>query len=220
MKKLYKAETNPALFFARFRPIGIKGRYAEDYYKYDLQFIKQDNGLLKESRKILLEELDNNQFGAPVRSYSIKKPLHGPHTLVGFGWQKMFDYRILGREKIFNEDTLIIEAIPQRLSMLNNMSGKLWISRTDGSILKIEWYFHRVQNRKQLRIKGLILDMEPQLEFISEYNFKRKGIRYPSRFLIRETYIKDGNRVFVKLTAESKYEKYRFFNIDSIYEIE
>lgn len=213
VRQLAKARANPAGFFKKFSPIKIKGRKIVDYFKYDLQFIKKENGVITENRKLLIEKLDNSNPGTPVLSYSIQKPLHGPHTLVGFGWQGLFDYKITGEEKLFDEDSVIIEATPRWNGDINKMFGKVWLHKESGSVLKIEWHHRRVQNKDEIRARGLILDREPELKFISEFGLTKGGLWFPSRCSIIESYFHEVEKPFVRLRIDIDYLKYQFFMV-------
>jgi tetratricopeptide (TPR) repeat protein len=219
IRKLARAMENPADFFKNYSPLKIKGTRIIDTYKYDIQFIKKKNGIIEENRKLLMENLDNNNPGIPVLSYSIKEPLYGPHTLVGLGWQNLFDYRIIGQEKIFKEDTVVLEAIPRWHSVFNKMSGKIWINKKDGSVLKIEWNYSRVQNRKQLRSMGLILDRKPELKFVSEFAQEKNRLRFPSRCFIVESYTSKEGKRFERLKVDIQYMNYQFFMVSSEVEV-
>lgn len=218
VRRLDKARGNPPAFFKKFSPIKIRGRKIVDYFKYDLQFIKKENGVITENRKLLFENLDNSNPGIPVLSYSIQKPLHGPHTLVGSGWQGLFDYKITGEENLFNEETVIIEATPKWNGDINKMFGKVWLHKENGSVLKIEWHHRRVQNKHEIRARGLILDREPELKFISEFGLKRSGLRFPSRCSIIESYYHEVEKPFVRLRIDIDYLDYQFFMVGTTVE--
>lgn len=219
LRKLAKAMEKPEEFFENFSPLKIRRSRIIDIYKYDIQFIKKKNGVITEDRKLLMERLDNSNPGIPILSYSIKEPLYGPHTLIAFGWQNLFDYHKIGDEKIFGEDTVVIEATPRWHSVFNKMSGKIWIDEKDGSVLKIEWNYARVQNRNQLRKMGLILDREPDLKFISEFGIKKNGLRFPSRCYIVESYVNKSNQRFIRLKVDIEYMNYQFFIVSSEVEV-
>ncbi len=56
--------------------------------------------------------------------------------------------------------------------------------------LKIEWK-HQKLNRKDLRIRGLILNRDPEMSFISTYGKSVSGMRFPSEYRIIENYNSD-----------------------------
>jgi tetratricopeptide (TPR) repeat protein len=219
IKKLARALENPAGFFKHYSPIKLRGGRITDYYKYDLQYIKESNGTVNENRKLLIENLDNSNPGIPVLSYSITEALHGPHTLIGFGWQQWFHYKILSREVLFDEEVVVLGVVPRSYNTRNRMSGKIWISKRNGSVLKIEWHHRGIQNREQLRALGFILERDPELRFISEFAKKKGDLRFPSKCRMVESYTNDEGDRFVRLEVKINYNKYQFFMVSSQVEL-
>jgi len=220
LRNLAKAVDDPAAFFLDFEPVPLRGPKIVDYYKYDLQFIKEKGQGISEERKLLIENLDDSNPGIPVRSYSIRKALHGPHTLIGFGWQAMFDYRMAGRETLFGEQTVVLQADPRQEGILNRMSGKIWVVPDNGSVLKIEWGNRRALDQERIRTTGLILDREPHSRFVSEFGLQRNGLWFPTRCSITESYTREGEKPFIRLHIDIEYTNYNFFMVGSAVEYE
>jgi hypothetical protein len=220
IRALANALKKPARFFADFSPVNSRGTRITDYYKYDLQYLKENNGTVSEKRKLLIENLDNSNPGIPVLSYSVMEPLHGPHTLLGKGWQHMFHYQLLSEEVLFGEEVVVVGVTPVMVNNLNRMSGKIWINRHNGSVLKIEWHHRQVQNRDQLRAIGFVLQREPELKFVSEFAVKRGELRFPSTCRMIESYVAPSGDRLVRLDIEINYRNYQFFMVSSTVELD
>lgn len=220
IKKLSRALENPARFFRKYTPVKIRGTRIVDFYKYDLQFVKEINGIVTEKRKLLLENLNNRFSGMTVFSYSVREPVHGPNTLVGYGWQGLFSYKKISEEKFGDVDAVVLEATHRVFNNINRMSGKIWIDRKNGKVLKIEWHSREIQNRDQLRAMGFILEREPRLRFVSEYGVTRSGFLFPSRCWLKESYVNERNEGFVRATVDIDYKNYNFFMVSSQVEVQ
>jgi len=210
---LHEAIDNPLKYFKNYKPAKLKGMKLIDKYIYDLQFILNDKGVVEEARKLVNEYPDLKRNPVPVLSYKVVRPLYGPNTLIGFGWQDFFNYKISGKESFFDIETVIIEAFPKWSSFMNQMYGKLWVSVQDGSILKIEWK-HQNLNRSDLRNRGLILNRTPGVKFISTYGKNRAGLRFPSEYKIIEYYSNEAGDSFKRLDITGIYKNYTFFGVD------
>lgn len=210
---LHEAIEKPLKYFKNYKPAKLKGIKITDKYIYDLQFILNDKGVVEEARKLVNEYPDLKRNPVPVLSYKVVRPLYGPNTLVGFGWQDFFTYKISGNENLFDIETVIIEAFPKWSSFMNQMYGKLWVSVDDGSILKIEWK-HQNLNRADLRNRGLILHRTPGMKFISTYGKNRAGLRFPSGYRIVEYYNNEAGDSFARLDITGIYKNYTFFGVD------
>jgi len=212
IEDLHDAIENPRKYFDKYKKPKLKGIKIKDKYLYDLQFVLDENGVVEEARKLVHEYPDLKRNPVPVLSYKVVRPLYGPNTLIGFGWQDFFNYKIVGKEKLMNVETIIVDAFPKWSSFTNQMYGKLWVSNKDGSILKIEWK-HQNLNRKDLRIRGLILNRIPGMRFISTYGKVRGGLRFPSQYRIIEYYSGDSDS-FIRLDITGIYKDYTFFGVD------
>ncbi len=210
---LHEAIEKPLKYFKNYKPVKLKGMKLIDKYIYDLQFILNDKGVVEEARKLVNEYPDLKRNPVPVLSYKVVRPLYGPNTLVGCGWQDFFNYKISGNENLFDIETIIIEAFPKWSSFMNQMYGKLWVSVKDGSILRIEWK-HQNLNRADLRIRGLILNRIPGMKFISSYGKNRSGLRFPSEYRIIEYYNNEDGDSFERLDITGIYKNYTFFGVD------
>ena len=72
----------------------------------------------------------------------------GPIGLLSEYWQQYHDYKIVKEEKFKGEKVIVIEAVPKYGYKLNQLFGKIWVRKSDFSILKIEWNQEAIENYK------------------------------------------------------------------------
>lgn len=123
--------------------------------------------------------------------------------------------RLVGQDKVFGEAVQVIEAFPRWRACSYLNPGKIWVSSEDGAVLKIERSYQLEKNCDKVRLRGLIMNLDPRLTFISEFAFEKNGIRYPSRIVIRESYFSGEEEKLVRAVIESTYSDYRFFGVSS-----
>ncbi|MEN8154747.1 MAG: hypothetical protein ABFR75_12075 [Acidobacteriota bacterium] len=209
---LYQALNNPQMYYGKYKPPRLNGMKVINKYVYNLQLVINDSGLIEEAKKLVHYYPDMKERLIPVMSYNVDRPLYGPNSLIGFGWQKYFNYSIEGRDNSDGKKVVIVNAIPKWDSYVNQMYGKLWINSDDGSITKIEWK-HQNLYREDLRIRGLILNLDPEMKFVSFFGKLRNGLRFPSGYRIIEYYHKN-DKEFIRLDITGTYKKYAFFDVD------
>ena len=104
--------------------------------------------------------------------------------------------------------------------------GKAWVDRTNGSVLKIEWEESSIENYEEMQEFAESLRAKPRLSFSSEYRFEKNGIRFPSKYSMKENYQTDidvlmGFRVIKKKDLLEKselrveYSDYQFFIVET-----
>jgi hypothetical protein len=183
--------------------------------EYDVQLYETDEGKIEESRKLLHKKIEN-KFDVPqLDSIDFQKAHFGPNSMVGTEIQPYFNYRIIGEKEIFDVPAVIIEAIPKWAASANVNPGIIWVSRKNGAVLKIERFYKLDKDQNKVRLRGLILAMEPRLIFTSEFSFEKNGIRYPSRLSVRESYFDGGLEKITRLEIESRFSDYQFFGVSS-----
>jgi len=214
---LFKGERNPVSYFQNiampvhdlakeFKPVTIR-------CKYDIQLIQNDDGSIDEKRRPSTKYVYPHTALKHLESYEIHKAHFGPNTIIGAEVQGHYIYRITGYETLFGIETTIVEAIPKRIGITPIYLGKAWINKLDGSILKIERLYQGTENRINMRRRALLLDLNPQLIFISEYGLEKNGFRYLSRNHLQEIYQRKEEQELIRLDVESIYKDYQFFNV-------
>lgn len=182
------------------------GKTIQNEYVYDYQLIRKDREI-KEQR-ILIEENGGrrNEKNAKLKTRFVHEyMILGPYGLLRKERQPYHDYRIMEEKKLWGKDVIIIEAIPKPGFTSVHSWGKVWISKNDYSILRIEW--------DQGSIKGIEnIQEDVIISTMTEYKFEKNGIRFPSLFTLEETYGKQKAR-YSQSKMKVIYEDYKFFTV-------
>ena len=186
-------------------------------YLYDYQFIRKDDRKIE--KRILLEEdgLKKKEEITQLKTemFQYKNVLFGPVNLLAEERQQFFDYKMVGDELFDGERALVIEAIPLEGFREQILQGKIWVSDSDFSILKIEW------NQDIMAHSAVIKDMarrykgEPRITHTTEFGFEKNGIRFPNRYFIEEAYIKKNGKKIVHSETHVAYRDYKFFTVET-----
>ena len=158
-----------------------------------------------------------------------ERVIFGPIGLLSRHWQQHLRYRIIGRTKLSGTKTIIIEAVPKDKDAVEFLYGKIWIKADDHSIVKIECNPQSMKNYGEAVELAKRLRADPCITLESEYDFCKNGIRFPSRYTIKEEYIlKNDNLIEVLTPKGSKrinrftfteitviYKDYKFFTVET-----
>jgi len=203
------------------RPGGIGLRptrfFTENKYLYDYQLIRKGSQISE--KRILLEEngKEKNEENAQLKMqmFDHKYVIFGPIGLLSEKWQPEHDYKIIGEKKLKGEQVLIIEAVPKSSTNIDHLFGKIWIRKSDSSILKIEWSQTSMGNFEEIKETAKELNAEPDITFISEYDFEEKGIRFPGKYFVREEYVHSWRGRFKRSETTVIYKDYKFFTVET-----
>jgi len=189
----------------------------KNVYIYDYQLIRRENET-KEQR-ILLEEngQEKNEQNAPLKTRRFKHiyMVFGPIGLLSKYNQQFYDYRIVKETKFSGEPVYIIEAAPKSNIKSNKLSGKIWARKSDFCVLKIEWNQTSVENYKEIEKIASNLNAIPQITFMTEFDFEKNKIRFPSKFLLEEEYIRPEGGRYKKSEIIVRYKDYKFFTVET-----
>jgi hypothetical protein len=155
--------------------------------------------------------------------------IFGPIGILSRHWQRRLKYRIIGRARLSGTEAIIIEAAPKDRDTVKHLYGKVWIKADDHSILKIEWNPQPIEDHPEAVELAKRLRADPCITLVSEYDLTRNGIRFPSRYSIKEEYIlKNDNRIEVLIPKGSGwvnrftfsettviYDDYKFFMVET-----
>jgi len=189
----------------------------KNVYIYDYQLIRRENET-KEQR-ILLEEngQEKNEQNAPLKTRRFKHiyMVFGPIGLLSKYNQQFYDYKIVKETKFKGEEVFIIEAAPKSDIKPDKLSGKIWIRKSDFCVLKIEWNQTSVGNYKEIEKIAISLNAIPQITFMTEFDFEKNKIRFPSKFLLEEEYIRPEGGRYKKSEIIVRYKDYKFFTVET-----
>jgi hypothetical protein len=165
-------------------------------YLYDYQMVRK-KGNNQESRT-LLKKNGQNQVVPNARLEAIRfyfqNMAFGPIDLFGTAGRLKHNYRIVGSEKIKGQNATIIEAAPKDDSPDYNPSGKVWLRESDNAILKIEWDQRSLFGFKDVQAAAEKIKLTPVISLVTEYGVEKNGIRFPSRVVFQEAYVRNKDK--------------------------
>jgi len=170
-------------------------------------------------KRILLEEngREKNIPNAHLKTkrFKHKKIIFGPIGLLSPNWQKRHTYRIIQEEWLKGQETLVLEALPSPSAQTKHLYGKIWVNLSDGSILKLEWKQESLENYDLIQNLARQFRAKPRITLIAKYFQEKKGLRFPSRVIIKENYLQARNRVLRVSELIIKYKNYKFFTVET-----
>jgi hypothetical protein len=183
---------------------------------YDYQLVK--TGGKVEEKRVLLEENGKKEHipDAPlkVKRFPYDYIILGP-MLVNEYWQSMHDYRIVGREKTGKESCLVLEAVPKPEAKADHLFGRIWVSERDYQVLRMEWNQKSINNYEVIEEKAKEIGAEPRIKLVMEYAYMKKGIRFPSKYVLSEEYINDRGVLFIGSVTTVLFRNYKFFTVET-----
>lgn len=186
-------------------------------YVYDYQLIwKQDK---IQERRTLVEEngQEKNETDAPLKTkrFKHKNMVFGPIGLLSEFWQPRHDYEILKEEKVNGEKAILIQAVPKSTEGQDHLYGRIWVKKSDSSILRIEWDQMSMGNFEEVQQIARRLRAEPRITLVAEYGYEKKGLRFPSKFMIKEEYIRRAPSRIKMSEIKISYRDYKFFVVET-----
>jgi len=186
-------------------------------YVYDYQLLQKKNEI-KEQRTLIEENgKKTHEENAPLKTIFFRHEniVFGPIGLLSSYWQPRHDYRILKEEKLKGSKTVVIEATPKPGYTFDHVYGKIWVRKSDFSILKIEWYQQSIKGYELVEETANRLRAKPHLSLIAEYGIEKNEIRFPSKYFLDEVYIiKRGGKRYRKSETVVFYKDYKFFTVE------
>ncbi|NOR53563.1 MAG: hypothetical protein GQ536_05705 [Candidatus Aminicenantes bacterium] len=89
------------------------------------------------------------------------------------------------------------------------------MKKSDFSILKTEWNQQSIENYDKIEELAKKLKAKPLITLVSEYAFEKKGIRFPSKYSIKEVYILRRGSRFLRSRKTVIYKDYQFFTVET-----
>jgi len=194
-------------------------RKEKNSYLYDIQFVRK-NGIKKENRALLRRNgravLEKDRGAGVPRAIQVEYVLFGPVGLLGEAWQPLRRFRMTGEEESPDGERLVVvEARMRPGTVKGHSDGTAWIRESDGAVLKIEWDGTTAGGYEQIEERGRVFDAAPRLTAVTEYGLEKNGLRFPSRDVTEEAYLKNGKKPFIRSRTESRYTNYRFFTVET-----
>ena len=199
-------------------PMVLAGKKARSKYLYDYQLVRARSGEITETR-VLLEEngrkAEEKDASLKTRVFIYKYVVMGPVGLLGREEQENFDFSVVKETTHKKQPVVIIQAAPKPGAAGNVLYGKVWVRKSDAGILRIEWEPESMGNYAGIEEMARELGMKPRLSFVSEYDFEKNGIRFPSRYEIEEAYSSKVRAPLVRSRTEVAYDAYKFFTVET-----
>ncbi len=186
-------------------------------YIYDYQLIRKENRI--QERRILLKEngKERKEEDAQLKTkrFEHKHIVFGPLGLLSVQSQRNFDYKIVKEEGYKGEKVYVLEINPKPSIEIEALFGRAWVRKNDFSILKIEWNPISMGNYKRIEESAKELEAEPKITFVSEYEYEKNNIRFPSKYFVKEVYTNPIWGRFNKSEVEVIYKDYKFFTVET-----
>jgi len=186
-------------------------------YLYDYQLVRDRAGPIRESRTLLKDgrkDMHVPDASLQTRFFWHARIVMGPLGLLSRERQAEHDYRILREERIDGRPVAVVEAVPKPGVAADHLFGIVWLRLEDASILKIEWNPASIDNYAGVKESAERFRMEPRIVLTSEYGVEKNGIRFPSRYVVQETYGR-GSRRFHRSETTVVYDRYKFFTVET-----
>jgi hypothetical protein len=189
----------------------------ENSYLYRYELIRKQ-GENREKRTLL--EKNRQRTVVPharleAMRFHFETMTFGPIDVFGVVGRLRHEYRVVGRDTIKGERVIIVEALSTADTIDYNPGGKVWIREGDNAILKIEWDPTTLPEYKDIKTAADAMNETPVFTLVTEYGVDKDGFRFPSRFFIREAYLKaktGKTEIVSEVTIE--YKNYRFHRIE------
>jgi len=193
------------------------GRRETRALTYDYQLVRDRAASIRENRTLLKENRKDVQIpDSPLKTSFFWHAfvVMGPLGLLSRDRQADHDYGLVREEKVGGEPAYVIEAVPKPGVRSDHLVGTIWLRSRDAGILKIEWNPSSIDNYAGVEATGKRLEMTPHVIMTSEYAFEKNGIRFPSRYTVKETYVR-GGRHFQRSQTDVLYDRYKFFTVET-----
>jgi hypothetical protein len=187
-------------------------------YVYDYQCVRAGRAI-REVRTLLRESgkrknVPNADLATSIIVFG--NALLGPVGLFGERFRPSYDFAVAGEEKIGRTRVLIVDATPRPgAPPTRNLYGKAWIDPATSDILRIEWSENRVGHFGIFEERGRMFGRTPRLVIRSDFSAEKNGIRFPSRLVVEEAYLKESGKAFVRSKTEVVYTGFKFFTVET-----
>jgi hypothetical protein len=154
---------------------------------YDYQIVGR-NGKIEENRVLL--EKNGEKFRQP--NAQLETMFHSyfsfymPVTMLAKEKQRLYQYRLLGKEKVNDKNAWHIAAVCRKPGPIP--WGDIWIGEEDGTVLKIRVDQTSIVGFEKLAQRAVERGLLPAITTIHEYDLEKHGIRFPSKTTFIEQY--------------------------------
>lgn len=205
--------------YQTIQPLGLSLKKGKNIYVFDYQMSRKNYNI--EEQRTLLEhngqKKNENDIHLKTKFYTYENILFGPIGLLSESQQQHYEYKIIKEENYKGESILTIEATPLSSQTSRILYGRIWITKSDLSTLKIEWEQKSVKNYQETEVIGLSLRATPKINLTVEYDYNKNGIRFPSKFSFKEVYLikrREGRTKYLRTDLFIEYSDYKFIEVE------
>lgn len=191
--------------------------FVKNQYVYEYQLF-QEKGKVTESRTLLEQNgIKKKEPDAELKitGMKYKKLIFAPISLVSGAAHPRYYYTLAGEEQLWDEPAVVVEALPVFYGDSMRLYGKVWISKTDFSVMKIQFYPKSIRASDLIELRSVRHNAKPVVKFYEEFEIKKFGIRFPSRYYLEEAYLFKARPKFVRSELDAKFKDYMFFVVGS-----
>ncbi len=192
--------------------------------RYDYQILKK-SGYLKELRILVERNGKKVRIEHPrlkIRFKEIVPSLTSAAQVLAAERQADYHFKLVERFNDKRGEILVLNALPIKEKRSTHNEYKVWLLSSSGAAIRME-----VDERQVPGYHKLVLPLArktfsvPLLKVTYHFDVSHKGIQYPSKMEIRETFSggadfhqKFEEGWFLRFTGEFTFKDYHFFNID------
>jgi len=195
----------------------FRRRANRNSYVYDYQLVKKGETI--EETRTLLEENGRNKDlkNAPLKTqrFFSRRAVFGPVGFFGREWHDVYDYEFIKQVRVDGRETYVIKAKPKVPIEGKPNYGTLWVDKTDSSVIKMEVEDQSLAGFEKILEVAKSRGLKPILTTVHEYGIIKNGLRFPSRTVFNEKYSGSRSSGFTQSKTEIRYEKYRFFTVET-----
>lgn len=198
----------------------IYNRYGtvRNSFVYEYQLIKEKNKITE--RRILLKsnEGKTRQEDVPLGTtkYKYEYLIYGPIAFFRKSLQDHFNYKIIKEEILHGQKTIALEAVPLQRGKTKTLCGKIWLDADNENfaVLKIEWHpKFIIENFEESLENARRQNSTLKIDYYSEFGIEKNGIRFPSKYWIKEYHINEKGKKKCKASMDVVFKDYRFFSV-------
>ena len=217
--RLPMASGSAGIFLSGGSSVVRRPREIEHSYIYDYQCVRAEKKV-REVRRLLEEDKkkkDEPEAELKTAVFVFGNVMQGPVGMFCERVQSLYDYKIVGQDKIGNRPVVIVDSAPRSEdSAAKNLYGKAWIDAETCNILKIEWSENRIGHYDIFEKRGESFGRKPRITICSEFSVEKNGIRFPSKLSLEEAYLTELGRAFVRSKTNVVYKDFKFFTVEYV----
>jgi len=198
--------------------VKLPSRQMKRSLRFDYQLVREEGEAKHTESRTLLREngIPRKVLNARNKSiFQVSQPVFAPIEFLAPQWQDMYWFRIIENTRWRGRPVVIIQAVPYDPGNMRIVSGRIWIDRKDGSVLRIQMAPKSIRNHHQILKEANRRGLTPALTFDIQFLQSNGGFRFPTHCILEERYTAPQSAPFVRVHTEYRYRKYRFFQVSS-----